>query len=230
MTREIPWPRLAAEAVVIVFSILAAFAIDAGWAAKQDADELEGVLEAIAAGLEESQVALEQHIEQVSGARASLRSFIEMTPADIGALPAEEAFLYVEVIQRPYTQDNNLTFLRRALEAGVLRDVDDDDFQAALIRWREAVNQVDEIDGALSAHWIEALEVLGSQEGVRRAWAAESAGAIGPADVRGLRQDPSVLAISARKAALMRTQLFYLPQLAQAKAELLAAVEEQRSR
>jgi len=183
----------------------------------------------IAAGLSESQAAIEQHIEGVVGGAAHLQSFLLMDPGQAGRIPASETGDYLEPIHRPHTQDDNLTFLRFALDDEVLKELDDGDFQAALVEWREAINQLDEIDRALSAHWLEALTALSRHEAVGRTLAGE-APSVEPHVMASVRNDPVVFSIAARKSVLMNLQLRFLPELADSEEKLLRAIEAQLSR
>ena len=56
--RRIPWPRIAAEGVVVVASILLAFSIDAWWAARQQREAEQVVLQALLDDLHVKQVLL----------------------------------------------------------------------------------------------------------------------------------------------------------------------------
>jgi len=229
--RTVPWLRLSIEAVLIILSILAAFAIDAWWAERQESQRLEATLMGIADGLSESRAAVERHIEVVRAGLANLDSFLAMSVDDAGQIPADETRYYLSAIQRPYTQDDNLTFLRRALDDDILRELADEEFQSALVEWREALNQLDEIDRVLSVHWPEALAVLSRHEAVGRALARSGglAPTVEPRVMRSVRGDPAVFSIAARKAVLMRAQSDFLPRLVDAEARLLRAIQSHLS-
>jgi len=59
MKQETPWNKLAVEAIVIVGSILLAFAIDAWWSERNETDQVNAVLAVLKLDLESSQRRLE---------------------------------------------------------------------------------------------------------------------------------------------------------------------------
>jgi len=165
----------------------------------------------------------------VATGAAYLQRFLSIDADQAGEIPASETGDYLEPIQRPYTRDDNLTFLRLALGDEVLKELEDRDFQAALVEWREAINQLDEIDRALSAHWLEALAALSRHEAVGRALVSTPPD-VEPHVMGSVRDDPVIFSIAARKSVLMDLQLTFLPQLADAEAALLRAIEAVLSR
>lgn len=237
MKNGIPWLKLTAEGVLIVLSILAAFGIDAWWAGRREARDLRTALAALTAGLEESRPSVEVHQSRVSVLAEALERFIVMEPGEtleapadsIGSVPGGPTFggygRYVAAIHLPMTQDDNIAFLRGALEEPVIERLPHAGLQAAIVRWRETVNQLDELDRMLAEHWTEALRALGADEDVGR-WVAGQRPDVDAADIRRLRADPAVYAIAVRKAVLMRLQVRFLGELAGAESDLLAAIDD----
>jgi len=240
LSSRIPWLKLAAEGVLIVLSILAAFGIDAWWAGRQEARDLRTALAALTTGLEESRPSVERHQSRVSVLTAALGRFIGAEPGDtleapadsVGSVPAGPSFegygLYVAAIHLPMTQDDNIAFLRGALEEPVIERIPHAGLQASIVRWRETVNQLDELDRMLADHWTEALRALGADEEVGR-WVAGRRPYVDAAAMRRLRADPAIYAIAVRKAVLMGLQVRFLGELADAENDLLAAIEDVRA-
>lgn len=72
------WSRLFIEGVVIVVSILLAFAIDAWWDERQEAKEAELQVERVVAELEASAILLEQQIEALDVTTDTAKRFLVM--------------------------------------------------------------------------------------------------------------------------------------------------------
>jgi hypothetical protein len=85
---RIPWSRVMLEGVVIVFSILLAFGIDAWWDGRADREETREGLEAIRIEMLENLDLLDEHAQfctQVSGATEALLSLMGPSPEEISA-------------------------------------------------------------------------------------------------------------------------------------------------
>ena len=81
-TQEIPWKRLAVEAVAIVGSILLAFAIDAWWEDVKDARQQAKLVASLQQDFETTKVRLEKSIEYVDSLIARTSSFFEAVSSD----------------------------------------------------------------------------------------------------------------------------------------------------
>ena len=87
--REIPWPRIFAEGVAIVVSILLAFWIQAWWQARVDRTDEAASLARLARGLDDDIVDLEGNLDRARTGLHSARWLAEnrgTLPADISAL------------------------------------------------------------------------------------------------------------------------------------------------
>ena len=224
-----PWTRPATEAAVIVLSILAAFAIEAWWAEVQANAGLDQILARVEAGLVDSRGAIGLNVDSASADAARLRSFLAMSPIQAEATPSDSTFDVLEAIWRPHTMDNNLTFLRSALDDESLSRLDDVAVQDALVRWREDLDQLSEIGVSLAAAQNEALRALGRHPEVGLLLAGELQ-AVSAEAMRQTRADRDVFAVGARKAFLVRIQLTYLLQLQAHSDSLLQAVRSARTR
>ncbi len=76
-TQEIPWKRLAVEAVAIVGSILLAFAIDAWWEDVKDARQQAKLVTALQVDFETTKARLETSIEYADSLIARTNSFFQ---------------------------------------------------------------------------------------------------------------------------------------------------------
>lgn len=74
--RQIPWPRILVEGVVIVGSILLAFGIDAWWARKQQAAEEERVLTTLAAEFRTNSALLDARVQWQAGVQAAVEAIL----------------------------------------------------------------------------------------------------------------------------------------------------------
>jgi hypothetical protein len=70
------WSRLLVEGLVIVISILLAFAIDAWWGERQEANEAALQVERVVAELEASAVLLEEQVEQLDITTSAAKRFL----------------------------------------------------------------------------------------------------------------------------------------------------------
>jgi hypothetical protein len=81
-TQEIPWKRLAVEAVAIVGSILLAFAIDAWWEDVKGARQQAKLVASLQQDFETTKVRLEKSIEYADSLIARTSSFFEAVSSD----------------------------------------------------------------------------------------------------------------------------------------------------
>ena len=81
---QLPWLRMFAEGVVVVASILMAFAIDAWWAARQTAAVERELLTRLEAGFETHRQLMLERISSVNDDRSLLQRFIAMSPEQAG--------------------------------------------------------------------------------------------------------------------------------------------------
>ena len=181
------------------------------------------------AGLLESQGAITHNVDSASADAARLQSFLAMSPAQTLAIPVDSTFDLLESVWRPHTMDNNLTFLRAVLDDEGLKRLDDPLMQAALVRWREDVEQLSEIGSSLDSAQNEALRALGQDPEIGLMLAGEVEFVSGRA-MRRAREDREVFSMGACKAFLVRIQLRFLRRLHADSDSLLKAVRRARSR
>lgn len=142
---EIPWKRLIVEGLIIVTSILLAFAIEAWWQNRQEkAQEIE-LLQAIRQDFVENQQRIVDQVAGINIASDYLGAFA--TSNDIDRYIANLDF-NVELIVRPMyrsftTSGMMLGFLESTTNSGMLALISSSDLRSAIA---EIVNQNDNLD------------------------------------------------------------------------------------
>jgi hypothetical protein len=91
MNQRVPWLRVVTEGVVIVFSILLAFAIDAGWDGMQDRRRDSQFREALSRDMQRSLDEIDQVVEVHTLISAVAETFLAHSSAELSALPADSA-------------------------------------------------------------------------------------------------------------------------------------------
>ena len=105
MNHRIPWSRLLFEGVVVVISILVAFAIDAWWDSRK-AKLLEAdFLTRLEVAFEENAQLAESAVERGMEDSLLLEQFIQMTPAEAEQIPADQAWGFLRALWRPNSFD-----------------------------------------------------------------------------------------------------------------------------
>jgi hypothetical protein len=94
-TRSIPWPRILAEGVAIVLSILLAFGIQAWWEGRQERLEEREILIGLRDELLEIRDVIDEDLGDAAYAQSLLRAFLSMTPDEAARIPADSAYFTV---------------------------------------------------------------------------------------------------------------------------------------
>ena len=79
MTRQVPWPRILIEGVVIVASILLAFGIQAWWERLGDAQQREAILAGLASDFALAATDLERVMEAQRFSYAATEKLVQLT-------------------------------------------------------------------------------------------------------------------------------------------------------
>jgi hypothetical protein len=213
---EIPWPRLAAEGVAIVASILLAFAIDAWWDDLKNQEHRQAIFTSLDSAFSENLRLLDDNIAYASIDLERLVRFIEMDAEAAARIPPDETYDYLRSIWRPGTNISNSGFLVAMLEDSSLDLLDDRPLLEAVALWRMAMDELQERGQQLALNEGEALRALGHYSEVRLILARSGMGdsVTGPsvpgATMRRVREDPEVMAIAGRKALLAHIHLITL--------------------
>jgi len=111
MAREpLSWKKVIIEAGAIVASILLAFAIDAGWDARQERDAERAAIEALRLEMRANRENLAETIRYNDEARASVIAYLHLSPQQITSMPSDSfpsRAMHVE-LWAPFTFDPEL--------------------------------------------------------------------------------------------------------------------------
>ena len=133
--KEIPWKRLAAEAVAIVGSILLAFAIDAWWDERNDRVRLVSAIQSLAAEVADARIEIVRATQRNQDRIDSLRQFLSHSPEQLFELDASS--LPTRQFGPPSPFDTSGFALQGLLSGGNLEIISDDELRAALISWSQ---------------------------------------------------------------------------------------------
>jgi hypothetical protein len=149
------WVRLIAEAVAIVFSILAAFGIDAWWDARQlreqEAIALRSLRIEFTQNMRVLEAAVEHHQRSIEAGERLLAMGSRTEP--LAARPTLDSMIMAASIDF-VTYESNSSTLNDLLASGRLGLIRDDTLRAALAIWPTAVSDVVE-DQLLVARFVE---------------------------------------------------------------------------
>ena len=139
-----PWSRsrLLVEVVVIVGSILLAFAIDAWWEGKQRAAEAEGVIAALQAEFSSARSHLDDFERYNRDILARTDSITELLESSSG--PTDVPLRFLITLTNTPTFDPPMAELQSLVQSGKLDLIDDPSLRRALAAWPSAVADLDE--------------------------------------------------------------------------------------
>jgi predicted transcriptional regulator len=135
---------LVAEAVLIVASILVAFAIDAGWDRRLDRIEEQEILADLRVEFAENREAIDVIVELHRTALSSIQALYSMTPEEVGALSPDEVTRSYTHMVRYNTFNDRIGTLDGVISAGKLGLVTDPELRSLLAEWRGALDDIDE--------------------------------------------------------------------------------------
>jgi len=205
MIKKMPWPRIAIEGLVIVASILLAFALDAWWDRRQLRDEAHDLHVALLAEFQEAAVEVERAVDWNRGVVAAADTVLDQLGNPPGASQVSAGSVGA-LIRTPTTdpQDGNLTALLSSGDFGLvrggalreaiadwpaaLRDLQEEEIAAKTFVHEELVPFLAaaiDLDAAVAAH----LAFVGLTS--HRGGSASPTGTL-PADVVRLPQDPEL--------------------------------------
>lgn len=154
--RRIPWLRVITEGVVIVVSILLAFAVDAWWDQQQlhgaEQHALRGLQIDFRANREELRAVISTH----EGYRRDLARLATLTDAELAAVPGDSVDIYIRAMQGFRTFDARDGNLDALIASGDLELITDARLRDALVEWRGRIADLSE----------EAVQVLSESQRV----------------------------------------------------------------
>jgi len=144
LAHRIPWFRVFAEGVVIVASILLAFGIDAWWDQRQEDDRIQATLSSVAAEIAANESELRRAIDGNEESMQRLLAFLLATPEEVGQSPTYELRAITASVVRGFGFDPGGGALDNLLTSGDLALISDPDLRAALVRWRQLPDEIEE--------------------------------------------------------------------------------------
>lgn len=141
-TSNVPWARIAAEGLAIVFSILLAFAIDALWDARKERAEEEAVLNSLLVDFEDNQSRIRHVIEvhqRYMGAAIELLAMVNSPTTTIRAQHPDSLLRYVFVEVVSLNVSNGA--LEALLASGRLDIVRNEELRGMLAAWPSWVEE-----------------------------------------------------------------------------------------
>ena len=167
LTQRASWKDLTREGAVILLSILAAFAIDAGWQLSQERARLQTVLASLERGLVEHLALIDYRVERVTRDQRRLRNFIRADPGEVSDIQPDSTSRVIQSLYRSHVDDVNITFLLATLEGASLDLLRAPLLEEAIAVWRLGVDNLAEQDVQLLSVAEESLRAVSRHPGVR---------------------------------------------------------------
>jgi hypothetical protein len=186
VTKGLPWGRLVAEGIVVVLSILLAFAIDAWWDGRQAASKRLVALANLETALETSIEEIDRELMRVNRWQHRVLTFTQLDPDTLGSVPTDTAAVLLEAVARPIVDDVGGGVIIEMLAADGLVDLEGADWHAAVAEWRNNWQWLRQRQESLYQIEREALLVLGRNESTQAAANMANRGAIQTLVANGL--------------------------------------------
>ena len=212
--RRIPWSRVL-EGVVIVGSILLAFAIQAWWDDQNEQDAVETGLSVVVLEVEEELVELEDAIETNLSRVSLFEEFLSLTSAELRALSEDSLDIISASFLPPRTIDGGGSALSSLLAGGSLSLIPDPKVRYALVEWGRVSDEIDE-DRTITASVALRLQELAAARGLFFANSSYLRGEAYPgalsmsAAMSALRDDEEFVGVLAQ---LAREYVFFVDEL-----------------
>lgn len=144
------------EGLVVLSSILIAFAIDAAWDSHKTHQVELAALAALRAEMESNREILEQRLTRNRKGAKSINRFLRATPDEIATFPKEELEEILTSLWAPYTFDPEFSATRAFVEKTTLTSEHSREVWSALVQWERLLADAEEEKSAL---WMDAREV-----------------------------------------------------------------------
>lgn len=177
-SRPIRWVRVLLQGVVIVFSILLAFGIDAWWDGRQAASQRSVALANLELALETSIEEIDRQQMVVNRWQHRVLTFTRLDPDTLKSVPPDTAAVLLEAVVRPIVRDVGGGVIIEMLADNSLDDLDGADWHAAVADWRNFWQWLRQRQESLYQIEREALLVLGRDESTQAAAEMANVGAI----------------------------------------------------
>jgi hypothetical protein len=206
MNNRIPWSRLLFEGVVVVISILVAFAIDAWWDSRKVKLLEEDFLARLEVAFEENAQLAERAIERGMDDSLLLEQFIQMTPEEAEQIPPNQTWAFLRALLRPnlFSQLNTAA-LTAILDAGQLSAESDPQLLTTIAEWRATAGELDSQNDKLQDLDQEVTQALSFHHELQREFSKADRN-VGNSEIllpgsvtRRIREDNEVISRAARK-------------------------------
>ncbi|MEJ2542417.1 MAG: hypothetical protein P8188_21085 [Gemmatimonadota bacterium] len=166
MSRESSrWSFLIAEAILIVVSILLAFAIDAWWADRQVTIEERELLAGLEAEFEFQRSELDRHMERWASVRDGTERLIQITASGVAPSPVVmDSLLFLFLT--PTTFDPRQGSLDALTVSGNLGTIRNRELRTRLAAWRGVVEEVRDNEVAMRGFILSVVTPYLAREGV----------------------------------------------------------------
>lgn len=135
LTRGIPWARVAVEGLVIVVSILLAFALDAWWGDREEQARVVEMLDAVASEFEAERVAMDSVVTENERVIAWYLTMLPRTDPDLAPLSEDSIRILGNQIEDYQIWDAGFGALAALLSGSLLEKVPDAELRRSLGAW-----------------------------------------------------------------------------------------------
>jgi hypothetical protein len=213
--QNIPWRRISIEAAAIVASILFAFAIDAWWDSRQEQDRLYDTLVSLEDALSTILQSVNENITESTTNKEVVQAFVQMSPEEVGQIPAPERYGTIVALFRPITLELNSSYIVEILSSSGIEVLTDPTLRTAMSRWRATVDDLNEVRFVLTDRQEVVLEALARHEEVGYAIAQDRQHKpdLSSEVMNLVRKDSQILAFASLKALRDRLHVNTLERL-----------------
>ena len=204
MIKRVPWPRLVAEAVLVIASILSAFAIDAWWGALQARSSEQELLTALEAGFEEHNRLATGALESLDQDWTLLERFTEMSPDEVEKIPPDSVADFLIALWRPRTGRLNTAALIALTDLGRSSVLSEVGLQMAIADWQAGTENLAVRDVEMAGAERAVVEALSRHTDIQAAFSRATYVfrnfGLGGTVARRVREDPEVMSRVAHKS------------------------------
>jgi hypothetical protein len=234
--KNLPWSRLVAEGVVVVLSILLAFAIDAWWSDRLSDAARKEWLSAIAVDFDTNGDLARGYEDRTTRDLGLVRRFLSMTADEASQIHQDSTWLLLGALWRPNPAPLNTGAILAALDAAPEFAASDDALRRGIADWRIELAYLNETDARLWALRGLIQTAVGKYPEIQAAIGLEMGDGypVSGSAMARLRRDDEVMTLVAQKARILYRQLLQLEDVAaqaeQARDLAVAAGPLQRGR
>jgi hypothetical protein len=198
--RSIPWINIAVEAAAIVASILLAFAIDAWWTEKKEADVEYVAIQALRSDFIASREQMARVLRSLESARVHFARFQSATPAELAEIDPAAIQPILSGLTKNHTFDPVSATLDALANDGRLGLISNPQLLRQLSNWRTELDNIEDISFELRAESVLVRRAMEKHGGPFNRWRR------GPDDIEILqRADGETLANMQRDVDFMGT-------------------------